>query len=112
MKGDYTRECHHPRLLSPAPATHLLQGSRVWQTLVFLTNRTGLDALMVGALYRSRWEIELLLMWCKGNRRMKHSLGTSGNAVKTQLFIAISVYMLVAILGKRLAIDTPLYTML
>ena len=82
------------------------------KNLVFLTNRTGLDALTVCALYKSRWEVELFFKWCKGNLRVKRFLGTSQNAVKTQLWIAISVYVLVAILRKRLDIDTPLHTML
>ncbi len=82
------------------------------KNLVFLTNRTGLDALTVCALYKSRWEVELFFKWCKGNLRVKRFLGTSENAVKTQLWIAISVYVLVAILRKRLGIDTPLHTML
>ena len=80
--------------------------------LVFLTNRTGLDALTVCELYRSRWTVELFFKFVKGNLRIKRFLGTSENAVKSQLWIAISVYVLVAILRKRLQIDTPLHTML
>lgn len=82
------------------------------KTLVFLTNRTGLDALTVCALYKSRWDVELFFKFVKGHLRVKRFLGTSANAVKTQLWIAISVYVLVAILRKRLGIDTPLHTML
>ena len=82
------------------------------KTLVFLTNRTGLDALTVCALYTSRWDVELFFRFVKGHLRVKRFLGTSANAVKTQLWIAISVYVLVAILRKRLGIDTPLHTML
>lgn len=81
-------------------------------TLVFLTNRTGLDALTVCALYRSRWQVELFFKWVKQHLRVKRFLGVSENAVKTQLWIAVSVYVLVAIIRKRLEIDTPLYTML
>ena len=80
--------------------------------LVFLTNRTGLDALTVCELYRSRWTVELFFKFVQGNLRIKRCLGTSENAVKSQLWIAISVYVLVAILRKRLQIDTPLHTML
>ena len=80
--------------------------------LVFLTNRTGLDALTVCELYRSRWTVELFFKFVKGNLRIKRFLGPSENAVKSQLWIAISVYVLVAILRKRLQIDTPLHTML
>lgn len=82
------------------------------KTLVFLTNRTGLDALTVCALYKSRWDVELFFKFVKGHLRVRRFLGTSANAVKTQLWIAISVYVLVAILRKRLGIDTPLHTML
>ena len=82
------------------------------KTLVFLTNRTGLDALTVCALYQSRWQVELFFKWVKQHLRVKRFLGVSENAVKSQLWIAVSVYVLVAILRKRLGIDTPLYTML
>ena len=82
------------------------------KTLVFLTNRTGLDALTVCALYQSRWQVELFFKWVKQHLRVKRFLGASENAVKSQLWVAVSVYVLVAILRKRLGIDTPLYTML
>ena len=82
------------------------------KTLVFLTNRTGLDALTVCALYQSRWQVELFFKWVKQHLRVKRFLGVSENAVKTQLWVAVSVYVLVAIIRKRLEIDTPLYTML
>ena len=82
------------------------------KTLVFLTNRTGLDALTVCGLYKSRWQVELFFKWVKQHLRVKRFLGVSENTVKSQLWIAVSVYVLVAILRKRLQIDTPLYTML
>lgn len=82
------------------------------KTLVFLTNRTGLNALTICALYRSRWQVELFFKWCKSNLRVKRFFGTSHNAVKSQLWIAVSVYVLVAILRRRLCIDTPLSRML
>ena len=82
------------------------------KTLVFLTNRTGLNALTVCGLYKSRWQVELFFKWVKQHLRVKRFLGVSENAVKSQLWIAVSVYVLVAILRKRLQIDTPLYTML
>ena len=82
------------------------------KTLVFLTNRTGLDALTVYALYQSRWQVELFFKWVKQHLRVKRFLAVSENAVKTQLWVAVSVYVLVAIIRKRLEIDTPLYTML
>ena len=82
------------------------------RTLVFLTNRTGLDALTVCGLYKSRWKVELFFKWVKQHLRVKRFLGVSENAVKSQLWVAVSVYVLVAIIRKRLGIDTPLYTML
>ncbi len=82
------------------------------QTLVFLTNRTGLDAVTICGLYKSRWQVELFFKWVKQHLRVKRFLGVSENAVKSQLWIAVSVYVLVAIIRKRLGIDTPLYTML
>ena len=82
------------------------------RTLVFLTNRTGLDALTICGLYKSRWKVELFFKWVKQHLRVKRFLGVSENAVKSQLWVAVSVYVLVAIIRKRLGIDTPLYTML
>ncbi len=82
------------------------------KTLVFLTNRSELDALTICSLYKSRWQVELFFKWLKQHLRVKRFLGVSENAVKSQLWIAVSVYVLVAILRKRLAIDTPLSTML
>ena len=82
------------------------------KTLVFITNRTGLDALTVCGLYQSRWQVELVFKWVKQHLRVKRFLGVSENAVESQLWIAVSVYVLVAILRKRLGIDTSLYTML
>ena len=82
------------------------------RTLVFLTNRTGLDALTICGLYKSRWKVELFFKWVKQHLRVKRFLGVSENAVKSQLWIAVSVYVLVAIIRKRLGIETPLYTML
>ena len=80
--------------------------------LVFLTLRTDLDVLTICALYKSRWQVELFFQWIKQHLRVKRFFGTSENAVKLQLWIAVSVYVLVAILRKRLAIDTPLYTIM
>ena len=80
--------------------------------LVFLTNRNGLDATTVCSLYKSRWRVELFFKWIKQHLRIKRFLGVSENAVKSQFRIAVSVYVLGAILRKRLEITTPLYTML
>lgn len=79
---------------------------------VFLTNNFNLTAFNVAALYRCRWHIELFFRWIKQHLRIKAFFGTSENAVKTQIWIAIAVYVLVAIVKKRLAIQASLHTML
>ncbi len=78
----------------------------------FLTNDFGLSALTVAKLYRSRWQVELFFRWIKQHLRIKVFYGRSLNAVATQIWIAISVYVLVAIVKKRLAIKHDLYTIL
>ena len=80
--------------------------------LVFLTNNFTLPALTIAQLYRCRWQIELFFKWIKQHLRIKAFYGTSENAVKTQIWIAISVYVLVAIVKKRLNLDQSLYTIL
>lgn len=82
------------------------------KTLVFLTNQTKLPALTIGALYKSRWQVELFFKWIKQHLRIKRFYGNSANAVKTQVWIAVSVYVLVAIVRKRLNLDVSLYTLL
>jgi hypothetical protein len=82
------------------------------QTLVLLTNSTELPASTVGELYRCRWQIELFFKWIKQHLRIKAFYGVSENAVRSQIWIAVSVYVLVAILKKRLALDVSLYTIL
>jgi len=82
------------------------------KALVFLTNHFGLPALTIAELYRARWRIELFFKWIKQHLRIKAFYGTSINAVKTQIWIAITTYLLVAILKKELAIDHDLYTIL
>ena len=74
------------------------------KTLVFLTNQTTLPALTICILYKSRWKVELFFKWIKQHLRIKQFYGTSENAVKTQIWIAVSVYVLVAIVRKRLSI--------
>jgi IS4 transposase len=76
---------------------------------VFLTNHLGLPAVTVAWLYRRRWRIELFCRWIKGHLRIKHYYGTSPNAVKTQIWIAISVYLMVAILHKQLSLPGTLH---
>ena len=82
------------------------------KTLVFLTNNTTLDALTIAALYKKRWQVELFFKWIKQHLRIKRFLGTSENAVKTQIWCAVSTYVLIAILKKELQLNVPLYTML
>ncbi len=80
--------------------------------LVFLTNNFDLPALTIAELYRCRWQVELFFKWIKQHLRIKKFYGNSANAVKTQIWIAISVYVLVAIIKKRLDLDISLYTIL
>jgi len=80
--------------------------------LVFLTNNFELPAPMIAALYKARWRIELFFKWIKQHLRIKVFYGTSANAVKTQIWIAISTYLLVAILKKELRLEQSLYTIL
>jgi len=82
------------------------------KTLIFLTNQTALPALTICDLYKSRWQVELFFKWIKQHLRIKRFYGTSENAVKTQIWIAVSVYVLVAIVRKRLRLEAPLYTLL
>lgn len=82
------------------------------KTFVFLTNNFTLPAITITHLYRSRWQIELFFKWIKQNLRIKSFYGTSENAVKTQIWIAVSVYVLAAIIKKRLKLDASLYTIL
>ena len=78
------------------------------QRFVFLTNHFALEALTVAQLYKCRWEVELFFKWIKQHLRIKAFFGTSDNAVKTQVWVAISTYVLVAILKKELEIERPL----
>jgi hypothetical protein len=80
--------------------------------IVVLTNNFSLPALTIAELYRCRWQVELFFKWIKQHLRIKAFYGTSDNAVKTQIWIAISVYVLVAIVKKRLKLDSSLYTIL
>ena len=79
---------------------------------VFLTNDFNLPATTIAALYKRRWQIELFFKWIKQHLRIKSFYGTSQNAVKAQIWIAVSVYLLVAIAKKRLGIELSLYTIL
>jgi hypothetical protein len=80
--------------------------------LKFLTNNFVLPALTIAKIYKSRWQVELFFKWIKQHLRIKAFFGTSDNAVKTQIWIAVSVYVLVAIVRKRLALESSLYQIL
>lgn len=82
------------------------------KTLVFLTNHVGISAASVCALYKSRWQVELFFKWIKQHLRIKRFFGTSENAVKSQVWIAVATYVLVAIVKKRLNLDLSLHAML
>ena len=82
------------------------------KTFVFLTNNFTLPALTITQLYRCRWQVELFFKWIKQHLRIKAFYGTTENAVKTQVWIAVSVYVLVAIIKKRLHLEASLYTIL
>ena len=82
------------------------------KTLVFLTNNTVLPALTICALYKSRWQVELFFKWIKQHLRIKRFLGTSENAVKTQIWCAVATYVLIAIVKKECHLNASLYTCL
>lgn len=82
------------------------------QRLLFLTNNFTLPALTIARIYKSRWQVELFFKWIKQHLRIKKFYGTSENAVKTQIWIAVSVYLLVAIVRKRLGLEASLYQIL
>ena len=82
------------------------------KTLIFLTNNTVLPALTIAALYKQRWQVELFFKWIKQHLRIKKFLGTSENAVKTQIWCAVSTYVLIAIVKKELQLNASLYTLL
>ena len=107
LDGHYTSQ-HYPEHLRRIR----LRDTETRRTLVFLTNQFGLPAATICALYKSRWQVELFFKWIKQHLRIKRFFGTSENAVKTQIWIALSVYVLVAIVKKRLTLDASLYTLL
>lgn len=82
------------------------------KTFVFLTNNFNLPANTIAALYKSRWQIELFFKWIKQHLKIKSFYGTSENAVKTQIWIAVTVYLLVSIVKKQARISLPIYTFL
>jgi len=82
------------------------------KALIFLTNNFVLPPLTIAALYKNRWQVELFFKWIKQHLRIKKFLGNSENAVKTQIWCAVSTYVLIAIVKKELQIDASLYTLL
>jgi hypothetical protein len=82
------------------------------RSLVFLTNNFNLPALTIAKLYKARWQVELFFKWIKQHLRIKKFYGTSENAIKTQIWIALSVYVLVAIVKKKMRLNFSLYTIL
>jgi IS4 transposase len=97
----------------PAPLRRIgYRDPATGKPLVFLTNNFTVPALTIAQLYRGRWQIELFFKWLKQHLRIKAFYGTSPNAVRTQIWTAIAVYLLVAILKKRLHLNSSLYTIL
>ena len=78
----------------------------------FLTNNFALPALTIAKIYKCRWQVELFFKWIKQHLRIKAFYGTSENAVKMQIWIAVSIYVLVAIVRKRLGLEASLYQIL
>ena len=104
---------HYSRLSYPEQLRRIrFKVPETGKTLIFLSNNKTLPALTICALYKSRWEIEQFFRRIKQNLRIKSFYGTSENAVKTQIWIAVSVYVLIAIVKKRLNLELPLYTFL
>lgn len=108
MLNGYYSHYHYPEYLRRIRFKDTESG----KTLIFLTNNMVLPALTISSLYKSRWQIELFFKWIKQHLRIKRFYGTSENAVKTQIWIAVSVYVLIAIIKKKLNLDTSLYTLL
>ena len=107
LDGFYTRQ-EYPQHLRRVGFVDPETGKR----LIFLTNHFTLPALTIAALYKRRWQVELFFKWIKQNLRIRHFYGTSENAVKTQIWTAVCVYALAAIVKKELALDVALYTFL
>ena len=107
LNGDYAAQDypeHLRRIRFKDPQTQ--------KTLVFLTNNTVLPPLTIAALYKRRWQVELIFKWIKQHLRIKKFLGNSENTVKTQIWCAVSTYVLIAIVKKELQLNASLYTLL
>ena len=96
----------------PAPLRRVVITDDDGKRLTFLTNNFVLTPALIAALYRQRWQVELFFKWIKQHLRIKKFLGTSQNAVKTQVWCAIATYVLIAIVKKELALKSSLYTCL
>jgi len=107
LDGFYARK-HYPQHLRRIT----FRDPETAKRLVFLTNHFALPAATIAALYKQRWQVELFFKWIKQNLRIKHFFGMSENAVKTQIWIAVSVYVLIAIVKKEMKLDVPLYILL
>ena len=107
LGGFYTRK-HYPDKLRRVRYFDSAKNKR----FIFLTNNFELPSLTIAELYRQRWQVELFFKWIKQHLRIKSFFGTTENAVKTQIWIAISIYLLVAIIKKRLGLGESLYTIL
>ena len=107
LKGFYASQ-HYPENLRRIR----FKDPETGKTLIFLTNNFVLPALTIAALYKNRWQVELFFKWIKQHLRIKKFLGNSENAVKTQIWCAVSTYVLIAIVKKELQIDASLYTLL
>jgi hypothetical protein len=100
------------RLRYPAPLRRVVVKDETGKRISFLTNNFVLKPEMIAALYRQRWQVELFFKWIKQHLRIKAFFGTSENAVKTQIWIAVSTYVLIAIAKKRLQLPQTLYEIL
>jgi hypothetical protein len=107
LKGFYSAKAYPEHLRRVR-----FKDSESGKTLVFLTNSTVLPALTIAALYKGRWQVELFFKWIKQHLRIKRFLGTSENAVKTQIWCAVATYVLIAIVKKELQLGASLYTCL
>ncbi len=107
LSGFYSRK-HYPHHLRRIR----FKDPNTQKTLIFLTNLFGPPPTTICELYKARWQVELFFKWIKQHLRIKKFYGTSVNAVKSQIWVAVSVYVLVAIIKKRLALDVSLYTLL
>jgi hypothetical protein len=107
LNGFYATQ-HYPNYLRRIRFNDAQSG----KTLILLTNNFALPPLTIAALYKNRWQVELFFKWIKQHLRIKKFLGNSENAVKTQIWCAVSTYVLIAIIKKELQINASLYTLL